>query len=164
MSNCIECSECKNVVSEEVIFHIDDLPVCRSCLFGPVEPVNIYPIGFVHNNQWRDEESFGLQNEENISKIVLLSSQKRFMYKLEEESKLTIVYFLHKSQAIRSKFKRGLDGKEVGVFASRTPDRLSPIGIQNVELKKIHDTIIFVEGLDAINHTPVLDIKLCWEK
>jgi len=46
------------------------------------------------------------------------------------------------------------------VFASRTPDRLSRIGIQDVSLLDIKDTILFVKGLDAISGTPVLDIKL----
>ena len=57
-------------------------------------------------------------------------------------------------------FKRGLDGKEVGVFASRTPDRLSGIAVQNVRLVKIEGTTLYVENLDAIDGSPVLDIKL----
>lgn len=79
---------------------------------------------------------------------------------LEHEPRLTIVYYLHKSRSIRTLFKRGLDGKEVGVFASRTPDRLSKIAIQDVQLVEIKNTTLFVKGLDAINRTPVLDIKL----
>ena len=46
------------------------------------------------------------------------------------------------------------------MFASRTPDRLSRIGIQDVSLLDIKDTILFVKGLDAISGSPVLDIKL----
>jgi len=82
------------------------------------------------------------------------------MYKLEDERNLTIVYYLHKSRTVKARFKRGLDGKEVGVFASRTPDRLSRIGIQDVRLVKVEGTTLVVKGLDAINGTPVLDIKL----
>jgi len=48
----------------------------------------------------------------------------------------------------------------VGVFASRTPNRLSKIAIQDVTLVKIEGTTLYVEGLDAINGSPVLDIKL----
>jgi tRNA (Thr-GGU) A37 N-methylase len=84
------------------------------------------------------------------------------MYRLEEERELTIVYHLHKSRPVRSTFKRGFDGKKVGVFASRTPDRLSKIGIQDVRLVKVEGTALIVEGLDAINGTPVLDIKMKW--
>jgi tRNA (Thr-GGU) A37 N-methylase len=55
-----------------------------------------------------------------------------------------------------------MDGKKVGVFASRSPDRLSRIGIQDVRLVRIEGTTLVVEGMDAINGTPVLDIKLRW--
>lgn len=79
---------------------------------------------------------------------------------LDQEPEITIIYYLHKSRSVRTLFKRGLDGKEVGVFASRTPDRLSRIAIQNVKLVEIKNTTLFVKGLDAINGTPVLDIKL----
>ena len=56
--------------------------------------------------------------------------------------------------------KRGLDGKQVGVFASRTPDRLSRIGIQDVSLLDIKDTILFVKGLDAISGTSGTGYKI----
>ena len=86
------------------------------------------------------------------------------MHKLEDEPRLTVVYHLHKPRPIRSRFRRGLDGKEVGVFASRTPDRLSPIAIQDVQLLEVRGTTLVVEGLDAIDGSPVLDIKLCWHR
>jgi tRNA (Thr-GGU) A37 N-methylase len=54
------------------------------------------------------------------------------------------------------------DRKRTGVFATRTPDRLSKIGIQDVRLVKVEETNLYVKGLDAIDGTPVLDIKLYW--
>ncbi|MBN1353168.1 MAG: SAM-dependent methyltransferase [Candidatus Omnitrophica bacterium] len=92
----------------------------------------------------------------------LLKSQKPFLYKLDEEKIITIVYYLHEASAVKSVFNRGLEGKKVGVFASRTPYRLSKIGIQDVRLLKIEGTTLYVEGLDAVNGTPVLDIKMKW--
>lgn len=134
--------------------------MCSKCLFGDVPPINIYPIGVVKNNLKRDNSKFGRTGSDIISKIELFPSQKQFMSGLDEESAITIVYHLHKSRSIKTIFNRGLDGKQVGVFASRTPDRLSRIGIQNVELVSIEGTTLMVKGLDAINNTPVLDIKL----
>ena len=160
----VRCSECDLHCAEEDAFVIDDAVVCRHCLYGEIQPILIYPIGFVSNSQERDDSEFGLQAHADTSRIELLPSQRRFMYKLEEEERLTIVYCLHKARAVRSRFRRGLDGKEVGVFASRTPDRLSRIGIQDVRLIGVEDTALVVEGLDAINGTPVLDVKLCWHR
>jgi len=163
-TKCVKCSECNAFCSEKEVFVIDNAPVCRRCLFGKIPLVQINPIGVVHNAQDRSASDFGLRNHTGTSLIELLPSQRRFMYKLEEEDCLTIVYYLHKARWVRSRFKRGLDGKEVGVFASRTPDRLSPIGIQDVRLVRVEGTVLVVEGLDAINETPVLDIKMCWHR
>jgi len=71
-----------------------------------------------------------------------------------------VVFALHESRGVRTVFNRGLDRKPVGIFASRSPDRLTPIGITEVELVKIEGTTLHVRGLDAINGSPVLDIKL----
>ena len=160
----IRCAECGTFYNKEDLFIIDGQNVCRRCLFGDTVPVEIYPIGFVTNKLDRDDTDFGLSRSSRISRIELFLSQKRFMYRLEEERNITIVYYLHEARPVRSRFKRGLDGKKVGVFASRTPDRLSRIGIQDVRLVGIEGTTLIVEGLDAINGTPVLDIKMQWRR
>jgi tRNA-Thr(GGU) m(6)t(6)A37 methyltransferase TsaA len=46
-----------------------------------------------------------------------------------------------------------------GVFALRSPRRPNPIGVSLVRLIAYHENILEVDGLDAINGTPVLDIK-----
>jgi len=114
----------------------------------------------VRNNSQRNHAKFGVQGDSAISRIELISSQKPFMYKLDEEKYLTIIYYLHKTRQVKSVFNRGYDGKKVGVFASRTPDRLSRIAIQDVRLIKIEGTTLYVKGLDAIDGSPVLDIKM----
>ena len=158
----IFCTECGAVCKKEGMAIIDDQNICSSCLYGDVSPVQIYPIGFVCNQLDRDDTDSGLSGRTQTSRIELFPAQKRFMYRMEEEREITIVYYLHKSRSVRSTFKRGFDGKKVGVFASRTPDRLSKIGIQDVRLVKVEGTTLTVEGMDAIDGTPVLDIKMKW--
>jgi tRNA-Thr(GGU) m(6)t(6)A37 methyltransferase TsaA len=46
-----------------------------------------------------------------------------------------------------------------GVFALRSPRRPNPIGITVVTLTAIDGNVLHVRGLDAINSTPVLDLK-----
>ena len=160
--NIHRCSGCGKTVDSKKILIIDDRPICLACIYGGEKPFEIYPIGKVRNKLTRNQKDFGLSGPKGISCIDLIPSQKRFMFKLEEEDFLTIVYYLHKTKSVKSVFKRGLDGKEVGVFASRTPYRVSKIGIQDVKLVKVEGTTLYVEGLDAINGSPVLDIKLKW--
>ncbi|HZK12316.1 MAG TPA: TrmO family methyltransferase [Atribacterota bacterium] len=147
----MNCSECKRKITDDNYFMVDDLPVCYKCLYGQIEPLAIYPIGKVSQ-----------VNPDGISRIDLFPYQKRFMYKLEEEKWITIVYYLHQVNSMNTIFKRGKDsnGKEVGIFASRSPHRPSRIAISDVELIRISHFSIFVKGLDACQDSPVLDIKV----
>jgi tRNA-Thr(GGU) m(6)t(6)A37 methyltransferase TsaA len=47
----------------------------------------------------------------------------------------------------------------VGVFATRSPDRPNPIGLHTVRLVAVDGTRLSVEHLEAVDGTPVLDIK-----
>ena len=157
-----KCLRCYRKTRQDKICIIDDNSVCAICLYGKTKPFKIYPIGVVKNELTRAKKGFGTAGKEGMSRIELFESQRPFLYKLEEEKNITIVYYLHKAASIKSIFNRGLDGKRVGVFASRTPYRLSKIGIQDVRLLKIQGVTLYVEGLDAIDNTPVLDIKMHW--
>jgi len=46
-----------------------------------------------------------------------------------------------------------------GVFSTRSPDRPNPIGLHTVGILAIDDTRIRVSNLEALNRTPVVDIK-----
>ncbi len=48
---------------------------------------------------------------------------------------------------------------ETGVFSTRSPDRPNPIGLHRVRLLAIDGTRVHVSGLEALDGTPVLDIK-----
>ena len=55
---------------------------------------------------------------------------------------------------------RGDQGRpERGVFSSRSPDRPNPIGLHQVRIVAIEGTRIAVRNLEALDQTPILDIK-----
>ena len=80
-------------------------------------------------------------------------------------SHVLVVFFLDRAhgfdlgkQLLRK--PRGRDDLDaVGVFAQRTKYRPNPIGITAVQLLGIAGNVITVRGLDALDGTPVLDIK-----
>ena len=83
---------------------------------------------------------------------------------LEEFSHLLVVFFMHRASFEAGKHllrrpRADKDQPETGVFAQRTKYRPNPIGISAVKLLSIRDNIITVQGLDALDNSPLLDIK-----
>ena len=87
------------------------------------------------------------------------------LYRLEEFSHIIILYWLHlrDHETDRSTLKviprRHPGAPEVGVFASRSPSRPNPIGLSVVELVRINGCRMLVKGLDAIEGSPIIDVK-----
>ncbi len=50
-------------------------------------------------------------------------------------------------------------GRERGVFSTRSPDRPNPIGLHQVCIRAIEGLRIFVQPLELLDGTPILDIK-----
>ena len=51
------------------------------------------------------------------------------------------------------------NGKEVGLFATRSPNRINPIGLTVAKIKSINGNRIYTFGLDILDGSPLLDIK-----
>jgi tRNA-Thr(GGU) m(6)t(6)A37 methyltransferase TsaA len=52
-----------------------------------------------------------------------------------------------------------LDSKPHGIFATRAPSRPNPLGLSLVELVRVEKNLVYVEGVDVLDETPLLDIK-----
>jgi len=52
-----------------------------------------------------------------------------------------------------------LKGKTVGVFASRSPHRPSPIGLSLARLERVEGDTLYLSGIDLVDGTPILDVK-----
>jgi len=123
--------------------------------------INLTPIGFVRNHITEPKKG---DWETVTSEIIINEDLKEALNRIDEFSHIIVIYWMHKLQpSQRSVVKVHPKGNHnlpfVGVFASRSPARPNPIGITTVKLMERHDNILKVTGLDAINGTPVLDIK-----
>jgi len=78
---------------------------------------------------------------------------------LEGFSHVYIIYHFHQAQPAKMKVKPFMQDVEHGVFATRAPARPNPIGISIVELVRREDNVLYLDGLDVLNGTPLLDIK-----
>jgi tRNA (adenine37-N6)-methyltransferase len=125
--------------------------------------VTLEPIGFVRSEivEPLDDVWGGV-----TSRIELDSS--RFtadsLAGLDQFSHLEIVFYFDRVEAsdvhFGARHPRGRkDWPSVGIFAQRAKNRPNRIGVTVCRLVSVEETTVRVEGLDAIDGTPVLDIK-----
>lgn len=123
--------------------------------------IKLVPIGLVQNAvEHKKDNSWG----DDVSEIILDKSLSSGLDGLMDFSHAIIIYYLDKANFIKEKhLQRRPQNREdmplVGIFSQRGKDRPNHIGITTVQVLSVKDNILTVKGLDAINGTPVLDIK-----
>ena len=75
--------------------------------------------------------------------------------------RLLIVTWLHKARRDVLKVHPRDDPKRslTGVFATRSPDRPNPLGLHTVSVREIVGNRLLIGPIEAIDRTPVVDIK-----
>lgn len=116
------------------------------------------PIGTVRNRV--KEPTFGGWAEVT-SRLEVDKEYADGLRGLEDYSHVTVVYWLNLVDSCTlTHVPQGRDDvPEVGIFACRCPTRPNPIGISTAELLGVHKNALTVKGLDAIDGTPIIDIK-----
>ena len=122
---------------------------------------DISPIGIIRN-EVKDRHHF--EAESIISEIEIFPKFLRALDGIESFSHIVVVFWLHRIKnperaILKVHPRQDMSLPLVGVFATRSPARFNPIGITTVKLIERDGNILKVSGLDAINGTPVLDIK-----
>jgi tRNA-Thr(GGU) m(6)t(6)A37 methyltransferase TsaA len=121
----------------------------------------LVPIGFVGNAVRETvDDNWGSV----VSRLTLEPQFSGGIRHLDQFSHAIIVTYLHRSTFDPAKHllrrPRGLDSMpEVGIFSQRAKDRPNPIGITAVKIVTVGDDYVDVQGLDAIDGTPIIDIK-----
>jgi len=91
------------------------------------------------------EFSAGLKGIDNVDSLWIMF----WMHKLSEDDR----------KMLQVHPRGDVTREKKGVFALRSPMRPNPIGLTKVRLVKREGNILTVEGLDALDETPVIDIK-----
>jgi len=78
---------------------------------------------------------------------------------VEGFSHIYLVYHMHKTGPARLTVKPFLQDVERGVFATRAPCRPNPIGLSVVKLLRREGYILYLDAVDVLDGTPLLDIK-----
>ncbi|MDD3877175.1 MAG: TrmO family methyltransferase [Bacteroidales bacterium] len=78
---------------------------------------------------------------------------------IEAYEYIDVVFYFHKSESKLQTTTLNHPDVLRGAFATRSPKRPNLIGVTSVKLLERNGNTLIVEGLDALNNTPVLDIK-----
>ena len=120
--------------------------------------LNIEFIGTVHNDFDSAEPYQADSIMRSISTIEIKEEFADGLYKIENYKELNILWYFNRSKGYDLQTTTR-SGDYRGVFACCSPRRPSAIGLTRVSLLERNGNILKVTGLDAINNTPVLDIK-----
>lgn len=118
--------------------------------------IDMNPIGIVKNNF--DKPAPFNDIKAQPSTIVIYDEYAEALTNIDEVIYLDIVFNFHLSHNDKLAHTTYF-GDFRGVFASRSPFRPNLIGVTRVKLVRREGNHLLVEGLDAINNSPVLDIK-----
>jgi tRNA-Thr(GGU) m(6)t(6)A37 methyltransferase TsaA len=118
------------------------------------------PVGLVKTEAVGKE----VRDKNVISRIVFRKELTEALEGVEDFSHLFVLFWLHEmSDEDRKVMKVHPRGRSdmplLGIFATRTPHRPNPIGLTRVKLLKVEGNVATIQGLDAFDGTPVLDIK-----
>jgi tRNA-Thr(GGU) m(6)t(6)A37 methyltransferase TsaA len=117
------------------------------------------PIGFVENEFKKSEDPKRIRNATSV-----LAIDEKFLAALEGLEKfqnLMVIYHMNRMRGYQERVHPMGDVSipERGVLATRSPRRPNPIGVTVVESLGIEGSKIKVTGLDALDGTPILDVK-----
>lgn len=93
--------------------------------------------------------------------LVIDPAVRRGISDLGVGSDILVLTWLHRARrdVLATRPRDDPNRVEQGVFSTRSPDRPNPIGLHRVRIVSIEDTTIGVQDLEALDGTPVLDLK-----
>ena len=122
----------------------------------------LFPIGFVRSSltQRSDAPRQGPEGAP-VAEVEISPEFSSGLKGLQAGQQLWLLTWLHQSQrsTLEVHPRDELTNPKTGVFATRSADRPNPIGLHRVSLRKIEANWLTVHPLEAIDGTPVLDLK-----
>jgi tRNA-Thr(GGU) m(6)t(6)A37 methyltransferase TsaA len=122
----------------------------------------LFPIATIRNTRQKvEDDHWG----EIVSVIELTPTfTAEALLQIDEFSHAEIIYYFHlvEEEKIETSARHPRNNKDwpkVGIFAQRGKNRPNRVGATIVKIIKREGIQLFVQGLDAIDGTPVLDIK-----
>jgi len=123
-----------------------------------IKEIFIVPIGIVHS-PYKERGPFQGKYSDEICEIEIFPEYQEGLKDIETCSHLILLYWLDRARRDVLQTRTPHNTEIHGVFATRSPNRPNPIGFVVVRLIERKENILKVIGLDALDGTPVIDIK-----
>lgn len=131
--------------------------------YGMAEPPFVLePIGWVES-PLVDRDTAPMQGDEGAPDALLRFEERvrEGLRSLRAGTEVIVLTWLDRADRdVLSVHPRGDPARPLeGVFSTRSPDRPNPIGLHRVSILSIEGTRMWVRNLEALDGTPVLDVK-----
>ena len=127
-----------------------------------MDGADLHPVGWVRSPVV-DRADAARQGDEGAPEVVvdLVPEVAAAAADLHPGDELLLLTWLHLAdRTTLAVHPRGdVTRPSTGVFATRSPDRPNPIGLHRVRLLEVEGPHLYVSGCEAVDGTPVVDIK-----
>ncbi len=126
-----------------------------------MEDIIIKPIGVIHTPH-KDIKTMPIQPiaAEGIKGYIeILPEYSQGLKDIEGFSHLTLLYYFHKIAGYELVLVPFMDTEERGIFACKAPKRPNAIGLSTVRLLGVQGNILYIDQVDMLDGTPLIDIK-----
>jgi tRNA-Thr(GGU) m(6)t(6)A37 methyltransferase TsaA len=119
------------------------------------------PIGIIHS-PFRELQGMPIQPAGAVGvkgTVELFEEFRGGLKDLDGFSHIILLYHFHRSQGFNLHVVPFMDQEPRGLFATRAPKRPNAIGLSVVRLDTVNDGVLYIQNLDILDGTPLLDIK-----
>ena len=128
-----------------------------------MEQPRLQVIGVLHGDiNSREDAPKKINESERVGTLEIYPEYQAGLEDIAAGQTIVVLFWLHKSNRdILKGYPRGDRAKGLhGVFATRSPVRPNPIAISELKVLAIHGNQLEVSGLDILDGTPIVDIKM----
>ena len=120
--------------------------------------LELKPIGFVKSPYHSEAPRQGRFSDE-VCELIIYPEFADGLKGIEDCRHIIVLYWMDKADRKKLRVTPPGEVDEKGVFATRSPSRPNPIGFCVAEIIEVKDNSIKVRWMDALNGSPIIDIK-----
>lgn len=128
----------------------------------PPDTFSVQPIGYIRS-EVKTRESAPRQGDEGAPNawLELFPAYRDGLHRMKAGDELIVLTWLHlgRRDVLQLHPRRDPSNPLTGVFLTRSPDRPNPIGLHRVKVLAIDGHRLHVGPLEALDGTPVIDLK-----